>query len=149
MPVTNGQMIWLRAYLAGEREIARRVNAEVAASVAAADFTALVYTAFVIAARRKFSPTWTRGEVIRFVAQVRALPGERLNALVPLAAEHQLRSALGERMTGELNGAEAAARAQLILLDALVQGADLDDGAVIDLLNLARETADRILAGST
>jgi hypothetical protein len=41
---------------------------------------------------------------------------------------------------------EARARAQVILLDALVQSADLDGAAIANLLNQARELADRMLA---
>ena len=79
---------------------------------------------------------------------MRALLSERPDLLDPLAAEHLLRSALGEKMTG-YPAAEAEARAQIILLDALVQSTDLDDAAVADLLNQARELADRLLAERT
>jgi hypothetical protein len=104
-----------------------------------------VYAAFVISARRRFSPTWTRADVIRFVAQVRALLREGPDALDTLAAEHQLLSALGEEMASYPDQ-EASARAQVILLDALVQSTELDDAAITNLLNQARRLAGRMLA---
>jgi hypothetical protein len=146
MPVTDHQMVLLMAYLAGEEEVAQRVRTELAASGTAEGFAELVYAAFVIAARRRFSPAWTRSGVIRFVAEVRALLSEQPDVLDPLAAEHQLRSALGEKMTS-YPAAEDRARAQVILLDALVQSADLDDAGLHELLDEARQLAGQMLAG--
>jgi hypothetical protein len=53
MPVTDEQMTLLHAYLSGEHEIAGTLNREAAAAGGTAE---LVYAAFVIAARQKFSP---------------------------------------------------------------------------------------------
>jgi hypothetical protein len=140
-------MVWLRATLAGEMEVVERVNAQATGAAQAAGLGALVYAAFGIAARRKFAPVWTHAEVIRFVGQVRALLVERRDVLDPVAAEQQLRSALGEQVAAD-SGIEAKAHAQLILLDAIVQALELDDAVVADLLNQARETADQFLARS-
>jgi hypothetical protein len=145
VPVTDRQMILLMAHLAGEEEVAQRVQADLVTSGTAQGFAELVYAAFVIAARRRFSPTWTRADVIRFVAHVRALLSKGPGALDPLTAEHQLCNALGQEM-GSYPDEEARARAQVILLDALVQSADLDGAAIANLLNQARELADRMLA---
>src|ERR1035438_10625589 len=81
MPVTDHQMVLLMAYLAGEEEVAERVRTELAASGTAEGLAELVYAAFVIAARRRVSPAWTRSGVIRFVAPVRALLSERSGVL--------------------------------------------------------------------
>lgn len=152
MPVTDKQMILLMAHLAGEEQVARRVQTELVTSGTAEGFAELVYAAFVIAARRRFSPAWTRADVIRFVAQVRAVLSEQPEVLDALAAEHQLRSALGEETASYPDMAsypdkEASAWAQVILLDALVQSADLDEAAMTTLLGRARGLADRKLAG--
>jgi|HubBroStandDraft_3_1064219.scaffolds.fasta_scaffold157852_2 hypothetical protein len=56
MPVTDEQMTLLHAYLSGEHEIAGTLNREAAAAGAAGGTAELVYAAFVIAARQKFSP---------------------------------------------------------------------------------------------
>src|SRR6266567_9335056 len=126
MQVADEQMVLLRAYLAGEAKVAQRAYTHLAASGTAEGFAELVYAAFVIATRREFAVAAPRAEVILFVAQVRALLSEQPDVLDPLAAEHELRSALGQQMTGH-PAAEAKARAQVILLDALVRSADLDE----------------------
>jgi hypothetical protein len=149
VPVTDEQMVWLQAFLAGEMKVAQRVSEQAAQPAQAASLGALVYAAFGIAARQKFAPAWTRGEVIRFVGQVRAALAERPDALPPLVAEQQLRSALGGQVaadSGADSDAEAKAHARIILLDALVQSLDLDDASIASLLDQAREDADQILA---
>jgi len=77
--------------------------------------------------------------VIRFVARVRALRSGEPDALDPRAAEQQLRMALGETMTGYYPDAEARARSQVVLLDALVQADGLDEPARGGLLEQARD----------
>ena len=146
MPVTDKQMVLLMAHLAGEEQIAGRVKAELIASGTADGFAELVHAAFVIAARQRFSPVWTRADVIRFVAEVRVLASAQPDLLDPLAAEYQLRSALGEEMASYPDQ-EASARAQVILLDVLVQSADLGDAGITNLLDQARGVANGMLAG--
>jgi hypothetical protein len=100
----------------------------------------LVYAAFVIAARQKFSPTGMHTEVVRFVAQIRALLSERPDLLDPVAAEQQLRSALGENVPAHPH-AGTRVHTQVILLHALVQSQALDDTGLADLLHQARDLA--------
>lgn len=97
MRVTDEQIALVRAYLAGDAQQAERVRAQVERSGAADGAAALVYAAFAIMTRRKFSPTWTRAEAIRFTGQVRALLSDQPDLLDPLAAEQQLRGALGRK----------------------------------------------------
>jgi hypothetical protein len=130
MSVTDEQMVWLRAYLSGDLEEARRVNAQATAPGAAAGLGALVHAAFVLAARRKFAPRWTRAEVIQFVARVRGLLSEGPDVLDPAVSRTDVRS---------------RGRAQFILLNALVQSLDLDDAGVAGLLDQARGLADSLL----
>jgi hypothetical protein len=47
----------------------------------------LVLAAFTIAARRRFSPTWSPAEIVRFVADVRSRSSEMAALLQPSAAE--------------------------------------------------------------
>lgn len=145
MSVTDEQMVWLRAYLAGDLEEARRVNAQATAPGAAAGLGALVHAAFVLAARRKFAPRWTRAEVIQFVARVRGLLSERSDVLDPAVAERELRSAQGEKLTSPTD-VRSRGRVQFILLNALVQSLDLDDAEVAGLLGQARGLADSLLS---
>jgi hypothetical protein len=144
--VTDEQIVWLHAYLSGEYELAERLTSQAADSSAADGIAELTYAAFVIAARRKFSPGWTDADMIRFVAHVRA-PRGLPDILDPRAAEHQLRSALGggETRTAYHPDAEARAAAQVILLHALIQDLNLDEPARVDLLNQARNLANRLL----
>ena len=58
----------------------------------------LLLAAFTIAARRRFSPTWSPAEIVRFVADVRSRSDEMAALLAPSAAENQLRLALGARI---------------------------------------------------
>jgi hypothetical protein len=139
-------MVWLRAYLAGELAQAREVNSQVATPGAAAGIGALVHAALVVAARRKFTPTWTHDDVTRYVARVRGLLSEQPDVLDPLVAEQELRSALGERLTAGADP-KSRGRAQFILLNALVQSLGLDEAGVADLLGRARGIADSLLAG--
>ena len=145
MPVTDEQMVWLHAYLSGEYELAERFTTQVTAPGTDDGIAELAYAAFVIAARLKFAPGWTGADVIRFVAHVRVLRGLP-DILDPRSAEHQLRSALGETKAGYHPGAEARAAAQVILLHALTQELNLDETARVNLLNQARDLANRLLA---
>ena len=75
----------------------RLSSGELALSGDLSGLAALVRAAFVIAARRKFTPRWSRAEVIGYVTQVRTLLSERPALLDPLTAEDELHSALENR----------------------------------------------------
>jgi hypothetical protein len=145
MAVTDEQVAALRAYLAArsdaETDEAQQLIQRLGRPGVGNSIAALVYATFVIAARRRFSPTWTHAEVIRYVAGIRELLSERPDALDARAAEHQLYEALGERQA-RYPDEEAQARAQVVLLDALIQSAELDDAGVADLLAEGRRLAD-------
>ncbi|HZR54809.1 MAG TPA: hypothetical protein VFB06_35580 [Streptosporangiaceae bacterium] len=143
MAVTDEHVAFLRSYLRGDEEAVTRSWERIESR---AGLAALVHAAFVISARQKFAPTWTRADAIRYVANVRALLSERLDVLDPRAAEQELRLALGDKAESGHSAASAAA-AQLIMLNALLVSLDLDEVAVDDLLRQAREVAERILAG--
>ncbi|HEY3956085.1 MAG TPA: hypothetical protein VGM53_22170 [Streptosporangiaceae bacterium] len=144
MPVTDEQVAWLRTYLAGESEVAQQLYDQLTGAADAAGLGALVYAAFVIAARQKFASGWARADLIKFIAQTRQSLGVRPDVFDPLVAENQLARALGEQ-SPDSPDVKANARAQLVLLNALVVNADLEDEAVFSLLIRARKMADRIL----
>ena len=58
-----------------------------------------------------------------------------------IAFRHQLRSALGEKQNSYPDE-EARARSQVVLLDALIQSAELDDAGLAELLAEGRRLAD-------
>lgn len=102
----------------------------------------LLYSAFVIAVRKAFAPEFTRGEVVRLVSNVRVLLGEMRDAVDPVAAETEIRRALGENIPA-FPDANASAAAQMTVLGYLVRDLGLDGSALSDLLAQARSAADR------
>ena len=146
--VTDEQVAALRASLsvgsAAEATGAEQQLIQLTRPDAAEGFGHLLYTAFVTAARRKFSAGWTRADLIRFVADVRAHVCMDPNDLDPAAAEHQLRTALGERIP-HYPAEEDRARAQVILLTALAH--DLTGPELDALLAEARTLADQVING--
>jgi hypothetical protein len=146
MRVTSLEMAMVRAALRGQEEEAQRLFQEqLAATGEANGIAVLVHAAFLVAARRKFAPRYTRAQVIRYVAQVRAALSERPGLLDPLAAEDELFAALGGQVTGT-HDIGTVALARLFLLMALIASLNLDDQEVGALLDQARELADRMLA---
>ncbi|MBV9450733.1 MAG: hypothetical protein JO345_33065 [Streptosporangiaceae bacterium] len=140
MTVNDTHLFMLRAHLGGEDEAVRRTYARITDPIAMCGLAELVFQAFLIAARRKFSPTWNHAQVISFVARLRAALCERPELLDPITAELELCRALGEDVNASPDvGATATAR--LILLDALIESLNLDDEAIWDLLLQARKNA--------
>ena len=145
MAVTSREMAMVRATLRGEDEEAQRLfHEQLAATGDASGMALLIYAAFMIAARREFAPRYTRGQVIRYVAQLRALINEKPWLLDPLTGEDELRAALGEEVTGT-HKVGAVALARLSLLHALIASLNLDDQGVGALLDEARPAADQML----
>jgi hypothetical protein len=146
MGVTSLEMGMMRAALRGEEEEAQRMFREqLAATGEANGMAVLMHAAFLIAARRKFGPRYTRAEVIRYVAQVRAALSERPGLLDPMTGEDELFAALGGQVTGA-HDIGAVALARLFLLMALAASLNLDEQGVGAVLDQARELADQMLA---
>jgi hypothetical protein len=145
--VSDLEMAILRGWITGDGEMARGSFSEQLAVAGDANGLALlVYAAFVIAARRKFAPRWTRTEVTGYVARLRSeLQGEEPGLVDPLTAEDELRGALGESVAATHQTGYVAAARLFILIDILVSQ-DLDDEALADVLSQARESADQMLA---
>jgi len=149
MPVTDREMMMLRAHIAGEDEVARRALLEhLAGGGDLSSLAVLVYSSFVITAQRHFTPRWNSGQVVRYVARLRAILGDMTDTsqlLDPLVAEDELQLALGaEPATPHRPFAVIIAR--LLLLDVLVADLRLDDAGLRSLLAEARSEADRLLA---
>jgi hypothetical protein len=104
----------------------------------------LLYTAFVIAARRAFAPTWESADIVRFVADVRSSSAEASGILDPTVAENQLRAALGQE-PAHCPNEEARARAQLILLGTLTSRLGLTASELDKLLSDGRTLADDLI----
>jgi hypothetical protein len=101
----------------------------------------LVYGTFAAAARRRFSPTWTSADIVRFVADFRSSSAEAASLISASAAENQLRGVLGEKLTTRPDE-ETRGRTQLILLAALTAG--LTPHELDGLLSEGRTLADSL-----
>jgi hypothetical protein len=143
MSVTPAQFAALRAALAGDEESFERLAAA-ADFLDGEGFPVLVATAFVTAAQRRFPPGWSRGDIVRFVGQLRAHDGGAHEDLSATTAEQMLISVLsGEPMAGEFDE-NAKGIAQVALLAELVS--DLNEHDLSMFLAQSREQADAWLA---
>lgn len=107
-------------------------------------FGLLAQTAFDEATYRRFSPRYTSGDVVRFVARARGRYGA--TGLDPLVAEHVVMLSIG----GE--SAERYSRwrrvwARIRLLRALVEDLGLDEDGIDELIDQARVRADEWVSG--
>jgi hypothetical protein len=133
---------WLTARTDAEADDAIRQFIPVARTGRLDEIGALVYGSFAAAARRRFSPTWTSADIVRFVAGFRSSSTEAANLVSPLAAENQLRGVLGEKHAAR-PPEEARAYAQFTLLGALT--ATLDPQELDNVLARGRALADQII----
>jgi hypothetical protein len=147
MAVTDDQVAALRTYLSArtgaEVTDARRQFFALSRSGRLDEVGALVSGAFAAAARRRFSPTWTSAEIVRFVAGFRSSSAEAAGLLSPSAAENQLREVLGDEQ-GMRPPEEERARAQFLLLAAL--SVTLDARELDEVLAEGRALADSLIA---
>ncbi|WP_433462412.1 hypothetical protein [Spirillospora sp. CA-128828] len=60
----------------------------------AVGYMSLLYGAFNVAVHRRFSPTYTIGEIVRFVADLRIEAKEEADLINPLVAEDMIRRAI-------------------------------------------------------
>ena len=94
----------------------------------AAGYMSLLYGAFCVAVRRRFSPRYTVGEIVQFVADVRIAAGEDAGLVSPLVAEDMIRRVVGAPPPGDggSDDVRAVIYAELFVLLYLVAEADFD-----------------------
>jgi hypothetical protein len=140
-------MAVLRGWVTGDGDLASgSFSGQLAVAGDANGLAMLLHAAFVIAARRKFSPQWTRADVTGYVARLRAeLQGVEPGMVDPLTAEDELRGALGEPVTATHETGFIAAARLFILID-IVASLHLDEAAMAGLLSQARDGADQMMA---
>jgi hypothetical protein len=94
----------------------------------AAGYMSLLFGAFEVAVRRRFAPTYTVGQIVRLVADLRITLGEDADEVNPIVAEDMIRRAVDapplkadvpDDLTATLN-------AQVCILLYLVGEADFD-----------------------
>lgn len=142
MAVTDEQVALLRAYLTEDDTEYRRLSEQPSTAYPQNDYGIFVASVFLEAVTRHFSKGSLIGDVIRFVAEVRAKYVEDPNQLNPLGAERLIRAALGDYQAVTGLDDTTKAQCQVILLPALID--EEDDAAVDALLGRARERADSL-----
>lgn len=150
--LTDLEVQFLRAHVVGDAEAAEQLMSQQLAVHGEADaLEMLTWIAFRNAVRMYFAEigqTWNRGEVVRFVSQVRAVfCSEHPDLIDVLATEEQICYALG--------GPEPTARdaiamgvCRMVMLRVLVELMELDSGQITDLLDEARSAVSQHLAGA-
>lgn len=147
MPVTDEQVTALRAFLAFDPSYQRLVG-ELSSGGRVHGFGELVYAAFVTAARRRFSPTWTSAQVVRFGGRMRMVLRVYDLDLDPRAIEILLRQALGERVASDYDDGTHAL-VMLFGLGELVSDERFDETGLDAFLADARALADARLAAQS
>lgn len=146
MKVDDRHVVWLRAQIAGQEAIMRKVQHEFTDPRDMQPVAFLIHHAFVLAVRKAFRAEFTHEQVIRLVAHVRAMLSPRTDLADPLTAESEILRALGEPAPLVADSSTRAA-AQMAVLDYLVSDMHLDDDEIFALLYQARQAADRTMAG--
>jgi hypothetical protein len=142
--VSDTQAAALRASMMLNAHEARELRARLTEGGELGGFSELVYMAFVLAMRRRFAPTWTRAEIVRYLGSIRTT-GSSGGDIDPLAAETLIRRALGDDvpLAGDT---EQQAAAQAILLLCVIADLELNASDVDLLVSEARKLADGRLA---
>jgi hypothetical protein len=141
--VTDDHVATLRAYLTDDWQEYDRLTKRLDETSSWFGYSALFGSAFFNAVNRRFAPTWTVAEVIRFVATVRAHHLEDPDQLHPRDAERLIRIALGDGSIDELD--DDIRSAQMILLAALIREEQPNRLALDDILTQARRRANSLL----
>jgi hypothetical protein len=144
--VTDAQVSALRAALVGDSGTFDRLGGESGLEYGE-EFPVLMAMAFINAARRRFGVGWSRGDVVRFVGQLRARDHGEYSDVSSEASEQMLIGALrGEPFQTQFDEF-AKGYALAAVLAELVSGFDAQ--RLSALLREARQQADQWLAGQT
>ncbi|MEU4823002.1 hypothetical protein AB0H37_14100 [Actinomadura sp. NPDC023710] len=94
----------------------------------AAGYMSLLYGAFYVALRRRFSPTYNVGEIVRLVADMRIKAGDDAGVINTLAAEALIRRVVGASPLQETgpDDVRTVLNAQIFIMLYLVAEMDLD-----------------------
>lgn len=138
MKTDDRHVAWLRAQIGGDETTMRQIMADLSGPGDLDPLAPLIHRAFTIAVRRVFGTQFTHGEVIRLVANVRSLLSEAPVPVDPVAAESEVRRALGEHAPA-FPDPDARTVAQLTVLDCVVRDLRLGDRQIDDLLGEARQ----------
>lgn len=111
-------------------------------------YAALLAFSLGTAVRRRFSDSWSRADVVRFVADLRISLNEPANEFNPRLAEAIIRFLLGDSSLKENpfnpENREDVGYIESILLVTLVSQIGLDEDDLSDLINEAAENAKEV-----
>jgi hypothetical protein len=138
--VTDEQAATLRAFLTFQPAY-ERLTRELAGSGRLHGFGELIYAAFVTAVRRRFAPTWTSAQIVRFTARLRTELRTHGIDLDPLVTEILIRQALGDPVTSDHDD-DTHARVIVFVLGELIADEQLSDADLDAFLTKARVLAD-------
>ncbi|GAA4390811.1 hypothetical protein GCM10023088_67190 [Actinomadura verrucosospora] len=114
----------------------------------AAGYMSLLFGAFEVAVRRRFAPTYTVGQIVRFVADLRIAASEDANLINPIIAEDMVRRAVDapplkapvpDDLTATLN-------AQVFILLYLVAEMDFDRAGLEQFIDEVTDYTEQWLA---
>jgi hypothetical protein len=131
-------VVLVRALIAGREKDAQRLADELRAAGALESFPPLLHYASAFAVRKAFGSTYTRGQVIQFVAGLRAMLSETPAQVDPVAAESEVLRALGDPVP-LFPDDDARGTAQAALLGYLVRDMELGDDQIDAILWQARQ----------
>lgn len=142
---SDEQVAAIRAFLNHDLEENRRRHDLLRQTGQWQGYGELLTAAFLIMVRRHFSPTWSRADVILYIADLRGRIPHHEDDIEPRTAEVLILHALGQPFKGPL-GELLRTRAEIYLLDEMVQDARLQRTAIDDLLEQARVLAPNVLS---
>jgi hypothetical protein len=145
MPVPDDQVAALRALLSDDMDRHRQLFAGLDQAEAKKGYPALVTAAFGIAVDRRFGTSYQPGDIVAFVADVRARSDRLARELDPDVAERVIYAVLGHGTVRGLDK-EMVTRAKLVLLAGLIADARLDDAGLDEFLAAARKLADQLMS---
>jgi hypothetical protein len=146
MTISSAQLTALRALLTGDELTFNRLLAD-SGLARTHEFAVLTAAALAVAARRRFPPGWSQGDVVRLVARLRTRDAGAHADINAAAAEQMLASVLGTQHVRDDFDVLASGYAQIALLSELV--VDLNENQLEDLLAEAHTQADRWLVRQT
>ncbi|MFB4309200.1 hypothetical protein [Actinomadura sp. GTD37] len=114
----------------------------------AAGYNSLLFGAFEVAVRRRFAPTYTVGQIVRLVADLRIRLGEDADAVNPIVAEDMIRRAVdAPPLKADVpDDLTATVNAQVCILLYLVGEADFDRAGLEQFIDEATAYTEQWLA---
>lgn len=114
----------------------------------AAGYMSLLYGAFFVALRRRFSPTYNIGEIVRLVADMRIKAEDDEGLINPSATESVIRHAVGASPLQETgpDDVKTVLYAQVFILLYLVAEMDLDRAGLEQFIDEVTSYAEEWLA---